>query len=540
MYNHKFNQTMPVRASISVLNAFNAVYEHWKQSDPSLRGSTAAHRFLMDKYDLTVGGVEAIAYLLHFRPNEISESKLRIFPNNRNESSVTVFEDLKARKFIEERNKVGLYGTCFAVSDAAYTAFSENKKFGEAPAIDCYAELSACTEKEILSRFWMEKFTSAFDAEKNGQFKEASQQLELSRLSSSARRVFWLVARYFIHNFADVFHVGDDVYNSDNIYEQLGVLAKAGLVILLPSDEDAKSRCEYVLAPKAAGLLFHGRDEIIKYDELVKHANLIKCQDIEKKELFFSNDAQEEIDNLRTMISSKGFIHVKDVQSRKKRARSVVSLLWGPPGTGKTETVKQLALESGRDVVKFDMAKVTGYGWGATEKYYRALFRAYNYVAVISDNVPILLLNEADDILSKRLVHVERAIDKSENTVANILLEEIENLNGILLATTNLIDNIDSAFERRFLFKTRLIKPDASARAKIWKSSIPELSDEEARKLADTFEMSGAQIDNVVVKRDLAELYFDGDRGYDYIVKLCEKELSTENGSKSFRPHIGF
>ena len=161
-------------------------------------------------------------------------------------------------------------------------------------------------------------------------------------------------------------------------------------------------------------------------------------------------------------------------------------------------------------------------------------------MAVISDNVPILLLNEADDILSKRLVHVERAIDKSENTVANILLEEIENLNGILLATTNLIDNIDSAFERRFLFKTRLIKPDASARAKIWKSSIPELSDEEARKLADTFEMSGAQIDNVVVKRDLAELYFDGDRGYDYIVKLCEKELSTENGSKSFRPRIGF
>ena len=50
----------------------------------------------------------------------------------------------------------------------------------------------------------------------------------------------------------------------------------------------------------------------------------------------------------------------------------------------------------------------------------------------------------------------------------------------------------------------------------------------------------GLVIDNVVVKRDLAELYFDGDRGYDYIVKLCEKELSTENGSKSFRPHIGF
>ena len=271
-----------------------------------------------------------------------------------------------------------------------------------------------------------------------------------------------------------------------------------------------------------------------------KYANIIKCKDIEKKELFFSADAQSEIDNLRTMISKKGFTRAKNILIKKKRAQSIQSLLWGPPGTGKTETVKQLALESGRDIIQFDMAKVTGYGWGATEKYYRALFRSYNYIAVISDNVPIFLLNEADDILSKRLTHVERAIDKSENTVANILLQEIENLNGILLATTNLIDNLDPAFDRRFLFKTQLVKPDAEAQAKIWMSSIPELTADEAKRLASRFDMSGAQINNVVVKRDLAELYYEGDRGYSYIAGLCEKELATENGSKSSRSRIGF
>ena len=240
------------------------------------------------------------------------------------------------------------------------------------------------------------------------------------------------------------------------------------------------------------------------------------------------------------MISQKGFERAKHILERKKRASSIQSLLWGPPGTGKTETVKQLALESGRDIILFDMAKVTGSLWGATEKYYRALFRAYNYIAVISNNVPILLLNEADDILSKRLTVVERSIDKSENTIANILLQEIENLNGILIATTNLIDNLDPAFDRRFLFKTQLIKPDASARRKIWRSSIPELTESEAKELADKFEMSGAQINNVVTKRDLAELYFEGDRGFAFISKLCESELSTENGSKSSRSHIGF
>ena len=52
--------------------------------------------------------------------------------------------------------------------------------------------------------------------------------------------------------------------------------------------------------------------------------------------------------------------------------------------------------------------------------------------------------------------------------------------------------------------------------------------------------MSGAQINNVVTKRDLAELYFEGDRGMDYIISLCEKEISTENGSKAFRPRIGY
>ena len=71
-------------------------------------------------------------------------------------------------------------------------------------------------------------------------------------------------------------------------------------------------------------------------------------------------------------------------------------------------------------------------------------------------------------------------------------------------------------------------------------SSIPELTADEAKRLASRFDMSGAQINNVVVKRDLAELYYEGDRGYSYIAGLCEKELSTENGSKSFRPHIGF
>ena len=135
---------------------------------------------------------------------------------------------------------------------------------------------------------------------------------------------------------------------------------------------------------------------------------------------------------------------------------------------------------------------------------------------------------------------MDHAIDKSYNTISNILLEELESLDGILLATTNLVDNIDEAFDRRFLFKTRLTKPDSDARARIWKSRIGELSESEIEILANNYEMSGAQIDNVVAKRDLAELYFEGDRGLEFISKLCAEELITEKGSKAFRKSIGF
>lgn len=532
---------LPFRVSFSVLDAFNTVFDFIKEEGAGIHGFTPSHQLLMDKYDLSPGGVEVIAYLLHYSPSEITESKLKAILNYRQESSEAVLGDLKSRGFIIKRPiEQRANECCFAVKKDAHTAFMDNCRYGVAVFQDCLAALRDTPLKGLFSIKWLRRFNSSLELPTNRNFLNAADKLELFKLSSKDQMVFWAVARFFVLHFAEVFSVEEEDIDMGVIREGLGRLAKYGLVILLPSDDDAKASNEYVLSPKAAGLLFYGHDEIIRYDEVAKYANVIKCRDIEKKELFFSQDAQVEINNLRTMISQRGFARVKRILEKKQHATSIVSLLWGPPGTGKTEVVKQLALESGRDIILFDKAKVTGYGWGATEKYYRALFRAYNYIAEISENVPILLLNEADDILSRRLTRIERALDKSENAIANILLQEIENMTGILLATTNLIDNLDPAFGRRFMFKTQLVKPDASARAKIWKYSIPELTDSEVLSLAHKFDMSGAQINNVIAKRDLAELYFEGDRGYAYIVKLCEKELCTENGSKSFRPHIGY
>lgn len=52
----------------------------------------------------------------------------------------------------------------------------------------------------------------------------------------------------------------------------------------------------------------------------------------------------------------------------------------------------------------------------------------------------------------KRLVE-ETSAEKLNNALQNIILQEMEDLEGILIATTNMTKSFDAAFERRFLYK---------------------------------------------------------------------------------------
>jgi len=326
-------------------------------------------------------------------------------------------------------------------------------------------------------------------------------------------------------------------YDGNRLESAMGELVKMGLAGTIPIEllEETKETARYIVSARPVELLFHGHDEFIRYDEISRQANVILAKDIVPKELFFTGKVQVEIDKLRKILNPENFTGAMKILKGKKRNPAVQSLLWGPPGTGKTEVIKQVARETGRDILMVDAAKTTQSAWGATEKAYRALFLGYSYIVAISTNAPILVLNEADQILSRRLTNIDSSIAKSENTISNILLQGFEDMSGILLATTNMVRNLDEAFDRRFLFKTELSKPGPEARKKIWMSSIPELSDGEADELALKFDMSGAQIDNVVAKRDLAELYYDGDRGFDYIVDLCRTEVEEPMKNKPKR-----
>lgn len=147
-----------------------------------------------------------------------------------------------------------------------------------------------------------------------------------------------------------------------------------------------------------------------------------------------------------------------------------------------------------------DVPQIKSKWVGDSEKNIKALFDRYREVSKRCTLAPILLFNEADAIIGTRKNGATNAVDKMENSIQNIILQEMETLDGIMIATTNLQDNLDPAFERRFLYKIKFEKPDAAVRAKIWQQMIPELSESDAATLAASHDFSGGQIENIARK----------------------------------------
>lgn len=113
----------------------------------------------------------------------------------------------------------------------------------------------------------------------------------------------------------------------------------------------------------------------------------------------------------------------------------------------------------------------------------------------------------------------------------------MENLDGILLATTNMTENFDSAFERRFLYKINFKSPSVSVKARIWKSMVDEITETEAERLASEYNFTGGQIENISRKLDVNFVLSGTAAGIDEIESLCKSECIQK---KETRQRIGF
>lgn len=223
----------------------------------------------------------------------------------------------------------------------------------------------------------------------------------------------------------------------------------------------------------------------------------IKAKDIVAKQLFYENDTQQQIAELEGLLDEKRY---QQIHSRMKEAGfrcGFTCLFYGAPGVGKTETVQQLARKTGRNIIQVNVEQIKSMWVGESEKNIKALFDDYRNQVESQSLAPILLFNEADAVIGMRHKGAERATDKMENALQNIILQEMEKIDGILIATTNLVQNFDKAFERRFLYKVKFNAPSIQTRRHIWQSIMPEISEESARWLASHYNLSGGQIENV-------------------------------------------
>ncbi len=174
---------------------------------------------------------------------------------------------------------------------------------------------------------------------------------------------------------------------------------------------------------------------------------------------------------------------------------------------------------------------------GESEKNIKQVFDTYRAQVDECEIAPILLFNEADAVISTRKEGINDAVNKMENTIQNIILQEMETLDGILIATTNLAQNMDGAFERRFLYKIKFEKPTTEARMNMWREMIPSLDGDTATRLANKYDFSGGQIENIARHYTIGNiLHGEPQNIADRLSEYCDSErINTKDGCR-----IGF
>lgn len=243
----------------------------------------------------------------------------------------------------------------------------------------------------------------------------------------------------------------------------------------------------------------------LKKEFKTRLCQLIKPEQIAAHTLFFTTEMQNQAQKIKRLLEEDNFQELQNRMKEKKMQEGVTMLFYGSPGTGKTELAKQIALETGRMVLMVEVASIKSMWVGESEKNTRKIFSEYYAATKYFQRTPILLFNEADALISKR-GEASHSVDQMMNAIQNILLQEIEDFTGILIATSNLEKNFDPAFDRRFLFKIKFEKPEVNIRYQILKNKLFFLEEAELYHLAENYALSGGQIQNIEKQIVLHEL----------------------------------
>jgi len=220
------------------------------------------------------------------------------------------------------------------------------------------------------------------------------------------------------------------------------------------------------------------------------------------EDVVLAPETQETLDNLMRQVDKEVVGRLVEWGIKDKKAGIDARIIfYGHAGTGKTMTAYSLAKSLKRQVLAFDCSKILSMYVGESEKNVRKIFDTFYELSEKTKTEPILLLNEADQFLGARSSGVTSGADQMHNQMQNIFLEQIENFKGMLIATTNLLENIDKAFSRRFNYKIEFKRPNEKQRLELWNMMLPSGAPYEKKfnvKDLATYSLTGGQISLII------------------------------------------
>ena len=207
------------------------------------------------------------------------------------------------------------------------------------------------------------------------------------------------------------------------------------------------------------------------------------------------------LENIRTAISmikhSNTLENEWGLGDNYAGKRALVLNFYGKPGTGKSITAEAVAKDLGKKICRINYSELESKYVGETSKNIKKAF------SIAQKEDAVLIFEEADSFLGKRLTSVTQSADYGVNITRSVLLMELEKFSGVVIFTTNLIKNYDHAFRRRILLSVFFDMPDFDARKRIWEihigKKLPLAHEISLELLAKQYEdISGADIKDIV------------------------------------------
>ncbi|CUV65439.1 ATPase, AAA family [Sulfurovum sp. enrichment culture clone C5] len=335
-------------------------------------------------------------------------------------------------------------------------------------------------EKKIFLALLKEEYSAG-----DGQFREMNSLIELISFDDYDK----IKNRALLEDGSKL--ISDEIIDYDEILNMFGGITRSFFI-----NEDV---LQHIIHPNKKKKVTK-----LKFDMLVKEQDIFEYLEptTSLDDVVLHNKTKQTLDTIIKQMDKDVFAKLKAWGIKDKRKGIDAKIIfYGHAGTGKTMTAVSLAKTLKKPILSFDCSKILSMYVGESEKNVRRIFDDFKSLSQKAKVEPILLLNEADQFLSSRVEGTGSSADKMHNQMQNIFLEQIEKFEGIIIATTNLLGNIDRAFSRRFDYKIEFKKPTRNQRLQLWQMMLPENADYEDDfdiNALSAYELTGAQIHLII------------------------------------------